>query len=164
MSKELISELNLMFRAYDKDPLSKDKEMFKSYIDFLIDESHNDIIKSIRYLVKNNSSQYMPRVSDILSIANKNKLSIEDKKEIEFQKFIDRFKKQYTGFVSDDDVALVLKKIGRDLRFETPKEFSFTLKEIRKIWEFYIFDKKDDSIKFLEKRKNRPMLPGLGRF
>lgn len=150
MSKQLISELNLMFRVYDKEPLSKDKEMFKAYIDFLIDENHSDVVKSIRYLVKNNSSQYMPRVSDILANANKNKLSIEDKKEIEFQRFLERFKKQYTGFVSDDDVALVLKKIGRDLRYETPKEFSFTLKEIRKIWEFYIFNKKDDNVKFLD--------------
>lgn len=150
MSKELVSALNSMFRAYEKDPLSKDKETFKSYIDFLIDENVADVVKSIRYLVKNNSSQYMPRVSDILANMNKNKLSIDDKKEIEFQRFLERFKKQYTGFVSDADVALVLKKIGRDLRYETPKEFSFTLKEIRKIWEFYIFNKKDDNVKFLD--------------
>lgn len=150
MSKELVSALNSMFRAYEKDPLSKDKETFKSYIDFLIDENVADVVKSIRYLVKNNSSQYMPRVSDILANANKNKLSIEDKKEIEFQRFLERFKRQYTAFVSDDDVSLVLRKIGRDLRYETPKEFSFTLKEIRRIWEFYLFYNKDKNIQLLE--------------
>lgn len=150
MSKELVSALNSMFRAYEKDPLNKDKESFKSYIDFLIDENIENIVKSIRYLVKNNDSQYMPRPSNIIKHANRYNLSESDDKEIKFQSFLERFKKQYTGFVSDDDVALVLKKIGRDLRFETPKEFSFTLKEVRKIWEFYLFYKKDKNIQLLE--------------
>lgn len=150
MSKELISALNSMFRAYEKDPLNKDKEMFKSYIDFLIDENIEDVVKSIRYLVKNNDSQYMPRPSNIIAYANKHKLSEDDAKEIKFQSFLERFKKQYTGFVVDNDVALVLKKIGRDLRFETPTEFSFTLKEVRKIWEFYLFYNKDKNIQLLE--------------
>jgi len=155
MSKELVSALNSMFRAYEKDPLNKDKESFKSYIDFLIDENIENIVKSIRYLVKNNDSQYMPRPSNIIKHANRYNLSESDDKEIKFQSFLERFKKQYTGFVSDDDVALVLKKIGRDLRFETPKEFSFTLKEVRKIWEFYLFYKKDQNINLLKNNSTK---------
>jgi len=155
MSKELVSALNSMFRAYEKDPLNKDKESFKSYIDFLIDENIENIVKSIRYLVKNNDSQYMPRPSNIIKHANRYNLSESDDKEIKFQSFLERFKKQYTGFVSDDDVALVLKKIGRDLRFETPKEFSFKLKEVRKIWEFYLFYKKDQNINLLKNNSTK---------
>lgn len=155
MSKELVSALNSMFRAYEKDPLNKDKESFKSYIDFLIDENIENIVKSIRYLVKNNDSQYMPRPSNIIKHANRYNLSESDEKEIEFQRFLERFKRQYTAFVSDDDVSLVLRKIGRDLRYETPREFSFTLKEIREIWEFYLFYKKDQNINLLENNSTK---------